>query len=81
MHRSNGEGPMTDDDVDARIEALETRLAYQDRTIEDLDKAVTTQWSEIETLRREVKRLTERLQQAEDRSTGPQVPDPPPPHY
>ena len=35
----------------ARIDALEMRVAEQERVIEDLDAAVTAQWSAIETLR------------------------------
>jgi len=46
---------MTDDSE--RIEALETRIAYQDHTIEDLNTAVTEQWSMIEHLQRKIEQL------------------------
>ncbi|MDQ2080332.1 SlyX family protein [Xanthobacteraceae bacterium Astr-EGSB] len=69
-----------DDDLAERVATLEARVAYQDRTIEDLDKAATAQWAQIDALTREVARLAERLQQAEDRR-GEFVPEPPPPHY
>ncbi len=39
-------------DSNNRIEALETRIAYQDQTIEELNAAVTEQWALIEQLRR-----------------------------
>jgi SlyX protein len=68
------------DDVVDRVEALETRVAYQDQTIEDLNRAVTAQWAQIDALSRELTRLGDRLQQAEDRS-APAGPEPPPPHY
>lgn len=65
---------------DARIEALETRIAYQERTIEDLNATVTEQWKRIETLTRELARLTDRVQLVED-NAAPDGPEPPPPHY
>ena len=68
------------DDLAERVATLEARIAYQDRTIEDLDKAVATQWAQVDALTREVTRLAERVQQAEDRR-GEILPEPPPPHY
>lgn len=72
--------PMSDDreDLAARVEALETRLAYQDETIEALNKTVTEQWGLIDRLRREMSNITERL---EDAVSGPGPVDRPPPHY
>ncbi|MDR4308816.1 SlyX family protein [Chelatococcus sambhunathii] len=61
-----------------RIAALETRIAYQDETIEALNQTVTAQWSEIERLKRAVAQLEERL---EDAVSGPGPVDRPPPHY
>lgn len=72
---------MADTTMSERLDALEMRLAYQDQTIEDLNRTVTAQWTEIEALTREVRRLGERLQQAEDRSGAAGAPEPPPPHY
>ena len=34
--------------VNTRIDQLETRIAHQDRTIEDLNKSVTEQWRQID---------------------------------
>lgn len=64
-----------------RIDALEIRIAYQDETIETLNKAITEQWQTIDKLRREMARLQERLDEAEAKSTGPTAAEPPPPHY
>lgn len=65
----------------SRIEALEIRIAYQDETIETLNKTITEQWCKIDTLGREVVTLRERLDDAEMKSgTGP-ASEPPPPHY
>ena len=62
-----------------RIDALETRLTFQDETIETLNKTITAQWKEIDALTRQIANLSERLQQAE--SNAPGATDEPPPHY
>ncbi|HWL03436.1 MAG TPA: SlyX family protein [Xanthobacteraceae bacterium] len=69
----------TPDDPDSRIDLLEIRIAFQDRTIEELNQSLTAQWAQIDILKRTVEMLTERLQQAESRATA--APEPPPPHY
>lgn len=64
----------------ARIEALEIRLAHQDRVIDDLNKISTEQWTQIDTLKRQIERLRDQLQELEsNRPSG--LPEPPPPHY
>jgi SlyX protein len=62
-----------------RIDVLETRLTFQDETIETLNKTITAQWQQIDALARQVAALNERLQQAE--SNLPGAADEPPPHY
>jgi SlyX protein len=62
-----------------RIDVLETRLAFQDETIETLNQTITAQWQQIDTLTRQVAALNERLQEAE--SNAPGATDEPPPHY
>jgi SlyX protein len=64
-----------------RLDALEIRIAFLDETIETLNTTVTEQWSIIDALKREVGRLSERLQEAESRVPGRTEPEPPPPHY
>jgi SlyX protein len=60
-----------------RIDVLETRLTFQDETIETLNKTITAQWLKIDALARQVADLSERL--AETRA--PDSADQPPPHY
>ena len=73
---------MTDPDaVYARIEALEVRVAYQDKVIEDLNQAVIDQWKKIDSLRRQLNEVLDRVQEVEDNAGGPATPEPPPPHY
>jgi SlyX protein len=71
---------MSDADAGARIEALEMRIAHQERVIEELNAAVTEQWKQIESLTRQVERMTDRLQQVAD-NAAPNSAEPPPPHY
>lgn len=68
-------------DSNSRLEALETRIAYQDEVIEDLNKTITAQWKEIDRLTREVAALTERVAQAEQSVDLDPSEEPPPPHY
>jgi SlyX protein len=61
-----------------RIDVLETRLTFQDETIETLNKTITAQWRQIDALTRQVEALSERLREAE--SNAPAANEPPP-HY
>ena len=62
-----------------RIDRLETRLSYQDDTIETLNQTITAQWKQIDALTRQIAQLNERLQEAETNSPGPA--NERPPHY
>jgi len=62
-----------------RIDALETHVAHQDQTIEDLNAALTDQWKQIEDLTYRLSRLTDELRDFESSTAG--EPEPPPPHY
>jgi SlyX protein len=62
-----------------RIDVLETRLAFQDETIETLNRTITAQWQQIDALTRQIANLSERLQEAETHSPG--AANEPPPHY
>jgi SlyX protein len=70
---------MGEKELSERIDALESRLAYQDQTIEQLNETITAQWKQIDTLSRQVAALTERLQQAETNAPAPA--NERPPHY
>jgi SlyX protein len=65
--------------LNERIDVLETRLTFQDETIETLNKTITAQWQQIDALTRQVEALRERLQEAEANAPGPA--NEPPPHY
>jgi SlyX protein len=62
-----------------RIDMLETRLTFQDETIETLNRTITAQWQQIDALTRQLAALSERLRQAE--ANVPAAANEPPPHY
>jgi SlyX protein len=65
----------------SRLDALEMRIAHQDEVIEDLNKAITAQWKEVDRLTREIVNLNDRLASAEV-ALGPEPgSEPPPPHW
>jgi SlyX protein len=43
-----------------RIDVLETRLTFQDETIETLNQTITAQWQQIDTLTRQIALLKEK---------------------
>jgi SlyX protein len=70
---------MGEKELSERIDALESRLAYQDQTIEQLNETITAQWKQIDALTRQLTALSERLQEAEANAPAPATERPP--HY
>jgi len=68
-------------EIDARLEKLETTIAYQDETIEELNKAVTDLWQQLEAMRRDLSKLTDQLRAVEAHPALAAQDEPPPPHY
>jgi SlyX protein len=64
-----------------RLEKLETTVAYQEQSIEDLNKTILAQAAEIAQLTRLVSNLGERLREIADNPALAEGPEPPPPHY
>lgn len=62
-----------------RIDALESRLTFQDVTIETLNQTITAQWLKIDALTRQIAGLSERLREAE--TAAQDCSSEPPPHY
>jgi SlyX protein len=65
------------DRLSDRIDVLETRLTFQDVTIETLNNTITAQWQKIDALTRQIAELREQL--AETHATDSE--QEPPPHY
>jgi SlyX protein len=70
---------MSEKELSARIDVLETRLTFQDATIETLNATITEQWQKIDALTRQLARLSERLSEAE--ANAPASGNERPPHY
>jgi SlyX protein len=62
-----------------RVDALESKLMFQEETVETLNKTITEQWLKIDALTRQVLSLSERLQEAE--ANAPGHANERPPHY
>ncbi len=67
-------------DSDERLARLEMRLMEQEATIDDLNRAVTDQWQQIDRLTRLVSALRDQVEEATARAAQ-RGPEPPPPHY
>jgi SlyX protein len=67
------------DDPNAQIQDLESRLAWQDDTIDQLNAVIRTQWDVVERLSQRVDALEERVRELEISEGGPAIT--PPPHY
>jgi len=67
--------------MEERIIELETKTAYQDRIIEELNEIVTAREKRIEKLEKRLDALARRLGEITQSFDGGPVEDPPPPHY
>jgi SlyX protein len=66
-------------DHDARLEDLETRVAYQEDTIQQLNDALVRQQDRIDRVETMLRLLVEQMR-AGDELDDP-LAEPPPPHY
>ena len=67
-----------DDNLAARVEALEARSAHQEHTIAELNEVITAQWTKIDGLERLMAMLREEVRNMTPPREGE---EPPPPHY
>ncbi len=72
---------MSEQALNARIEKLEERAAFQEAAIEELSDAVTDQWKLIDALKRDTQRLGDELKEVEGNLVPGEQGEPPPPHY
>lgn len=67
-------------EVEERFQLLESKILYQDRTVDELNDVVTRQQDQIDLLVAETKRLRDLLESSAD-GVVEAGEEPPPPHY
>ena len=72
---------MKDTTIEARMAELESRLAFQDITIEELNQTVTAHELEMAKLRDHMRLLTEKLKATQPTNIATHSEETPPPHY
>ena len=65
--------------VEDQINELETRVAFQEETLQKLDEALADQQKQLSALEHRIKVMTEQLQEIDIGNPGPD--DEKPPHY
>ena len=69
------------DTANTRLLELETKVMFQQETIDKLNDVVTSQWQEIDRLKKILNRLDDQLYALETQIDTPKGAEPPPPHY
>lgn len=70
---------MKNEDLQYRIQILEEKFEYQERTIDDLNEVIIEQQKQLNVLEEQMDRLLTLLTAIQDTPNEGQ--DPPPPHY
>ncbi len=71
----------TIDELQERIVHLESRVAFQDDTIEQLNQALTLQHQDLDKLKHQMTLLIKRLKEMNVSQIASQSEETPPPHY
>ena len=67
--------------VNDRLETLESRVAYSEYTVEQLNEEVTTQGRELDRLKHQIQLLVDKLQSVQPSQIASMAEETPPPHY
>lgn len=65
--------------MEERLTDLEIRLTHQEAAVDELTKTAIDQARQIGTLKERIERLEAAMR--ESAQSGPEAPEPPPPHY
>ncbi|MBR9858348.1 MAG: SlyX family protein [Gammaproteobacteria bacterium] len=69
------------EDILQRLDQLETRLAFQDDTIEQLNQEITAQGAETARLKAQLSLMVKKLKELQPGEVADQADETPPPHY
>ncbi len=72
---------MSDKALETRLAELESRLAFQEITIEDLNRTVTAHEIEMAKMRDNMRLVVEKLKATQASHIASQEEETPPPHY
>ena len=64
-----------------RLDEVETKLAYQEKLVDDLSDVLADQQKRIDALEADIRRLAERLQAMTEPAAANRPEDDVPPHY
>lgn len=67
--------------MENKIIDLESKLAFQDQTINELNEVITDQQNQLDQLREEIRLLNIRIASVAENAVASAEKEPPPPHY
>lgn len=67
--------------MENKIIELQSKLAFQDEAINDLNEVITDQQNQLDKLREEIRLLGLRISSVAETSNVSEEKEPPPPHY
>jgi len=67
--------------MENKIIDLQSKLAFQDETITELNEVITDQQNQLDQLREEIRLLALRITSVAESSSVSEEKEPPPPHY
>jgi len=79
--KTNGEMEAQLESAHAQIEELQTKVAFQEHTIEALNDALSSQQKQLDDLSFKVRHVIDRVKSIEPSNIAKQSEETPPPHY
>lgn len=67
--------------MQARVDELEVKLAFQEDLLESLNAIVAKQQTQMDLLQGQMRELYQQLKSIQHAGSGAPVEEPPPPHY